>query len=379
MSVSFQGIRVIIGSGVKLDMNDWDSDLQRVQASAADSHVFNAWLETLEQTANKAFEALEHSGNTINAKNFRELFSRLKPQYSPGFFPLFYQFMESNSSRWSMATYRKVRSIYKLLRDFEEGAAYPMAFDRMDTVFLEKFTAFCSEKAYRPSTIHRAVNILIWFLNWATDNNYNVYREYRQFYKLLAPLQEKAPIPLFLKWEEVMQLREFITDNRRVERVRDLFCFMCFAGVRFSELQQLKKEDVSSTEVIIKRPKGGLRRVPLNKYAREIYLEYEDKYYLNNTAFPGMSIITMNKYLRIMARETGLSRKVRCRGVEGDRVPLYNCLSAGMAVNTFIANALELDVPAEIISGFTGVQNDSRVRRIKLDMAAKEIKKFDRE
>ena len=360
-------------------MNDWDSELQRVQASAADSHVFNAWLETLEQTAAKAFEALERSGNTINAKSFRELFSRLKPQYSPGFFPLFYQFMESNSSRWSMATYRKVRSIYKLLRDFEERAAYPMAFNRMDTIFLEKFTAFCSEKAYRPSTIHRAVNILIWFLNWATDNKYNVYREYRQFYKLLPPLQEKIPIPLFLKWEEVIQLQGFVTDNRRLEQVRDLFCFMCFAGVRFSELQQLKKEDVSSAEVIIKQPNGGLRRVPLNKYARKIYLDYEDKYYLNNTAFPGMSVITMNKYLRIMAREAGLSRMVRCRGDEDDRVPLYNCLSAGLAVNTFIANALELDVPAEIISGFTGVQNDSRVRRIKLDMAVKEIKKFDRD
>jgi hypothetical protein len=46
-------------------------------------------------------------------------------------------------------------------------------------------------------------------------------------------------------------------------------------------------------------------------------------------------------------------------------------------VNTFIANALELDVPAEIISGFTGVQSDSRVRRIKSELAKSEMKKFD--
>ena len=68
---------------------------------------------------------------------------------------------------------------------------------------------------------------------------------------------------------------------------------------------------------------------------------------------------------------------VRCRGTESERVPLHTCLSAGMAVNTFIANALELNVPAEIISGFTGVQNDSRVRSIKSELARSEMNKFD--
>jgi hypothetical protein len=58
-------------------------------------------------------------------------------------------------------------------------------------------------------------------------------------------------------------------------------------------------------------------------------------------------------------------------------IPLYRHLTAGTAVNTFIRNALEMEIPVEIISGFTGVQKDSRVRRLKSDFAIAAMKKFD--
>jgi hypothetical protein len=90
-----------------------------------------------------------------------------------------------------------------------------------------------------------------------------------------------------------------------------------------------------------------------------------------------MSIITMNKYLRLMGKEVGLNRQVPSAIEGGEWVALHTRLTAGMAVNTFIANALELDVPAEIIAEFTGIRNDHRVRRIKMDLAGNEMLKFD--
>ena len=174
-----------------------------------------------------------------------------------------------------------------------------------------------------------------------------------------------------------MKFREFIPENRRIERVRDIFSFMCFSGVRFSELQALKKEDVGGEEIIVKKNTGKPRRLPLNKYSREIYQAYSNKYYLNNKAFPPISIITMNKYLRLIGKEIGLNREVLGYSEEGVKIPLYERLTAGIAVNTFIANALELKVSAEVISSFTGVRNDSRVRRIMADLAREEMEKID--
>jgi len=174
-----------------------------------------------------------------------------------------------------------------------------------------------------------------------------------------------------------MKVRDFSPINRRMERVRDLFCFMCFSGLRFTELQALKKEDVGGDEIIVRKKKRDVRRLPFNKYAREIHQAYENKYYLNDTAFPSISAITMNKYLRMIGEGIGLTREVITAPGDEVKVPFYKRLTAGIAVNTFIANALELEVPIEVISEFTGVRNDSRVRRIKMDLAREEMKKFD--
>lgn len=377
MSVTFGGKRIITGTGVKVNMNGWDPDLQRVQSSYPGYQSLNNTLESLQEIAVKTMEALENSGNEVNSAGFRQLFQQLKPRYSSGFFDLFFQFMESNSASWSSSTYRKVRSLYNLLREFEDQSGYSISFHNLNAQFLERFVTFCSEKGYKSSTIYKTVNNLVWFLNWATHMGYNVYQEYRQFYKLMDAPEVNSQMPLFLQWDELMRLNEYAWDNRKMERVRDLFCFMCFAGLRFSELQNLKKEDMKPGEVVVRKPGGGVRFIPLNRYAAPIHLKYQNKFYLNNTAFPSMSIITMNKYLRIIGKDIGLTRTVFSASVGEDGSPLYRRLTAGSAVNTFIRNALELEVPLEVISRFTGVQNDSRVRRIKSDLALEEMKKFN--
>jgi len=193
----------------------------------------------------------------------------------------------------------------------------------------------------------------------------------------MIPPEEKSVLPLFLNWDELLRLKDYVTDNRRMERVRDLFCFMCFAGVRFSDLQRLKKEDLKEGEIVVKRQGGRARIIPLNATALQIRQKYENKYYLNNTAFPSMSIITMNKYLRLIGKDIGLSRMIYSSRPGEEGLPLYSRLTAGIAVNTFIRNAIEMEIPIEIISSFTGIQNDSRVRRFKSDLAIEEMKKFN--
>ncbi len=377
MSISFSGKRVVIGTGIKVDIHGWDSELQRVKANFPGSYAVNSWFETLVDIANITLKALRNSQDEVTTSEFQEKFKELKPKYSTGFFDVFYRFMEANSPNWSSSTYRKVRTIYKHLREFDLSADYRIAFNNLNALFLEKFTSFLAEKGNSKATTYKAVSTVVWFLNWATDHQYNVYRDYRNFYKALAPFKDTTRVPAYLIWDELLTIRNFNPINRRMERVRDMFCFMCFSGIRYSELQALKKEDITNEEVIIRKKTRNLRRVPLNNHSMEIYKGYVNKYYLNNTAFPTMSVITMNKYLRIIGRQAGLDRRVPKGNVDGEMLPLYEQLTSGMAIATFIANAVELKVPGEIISNFTGVRNDSRVRNIKLDMAREEIKKFD--
>ena len=303
------------------------------------------------------------------------MFRILKPKFSRGFFDVFYLFLESGVGQWSTATYKKVRTIYKHLREFEDSMSFGISFGNMNGNFLDQFRKFYAEKGNSPATTHKAINIVVWFLNWATDKGYNVNLEYRKFYKSLGESKEALSRPVFLKWEELSGIRGMACKNKRLERVRDLFCFMCFTGLRYSELQNLRKEDVDEDEIIIRRAQGKVRRVAMNAPALEIHSRYKNKYYLNNTAFPSMSIITMNKYLKIMALEAGIDRVVEPS--EGKWVPLHSKITAGMGVNTFLANAIRLNVPLEVISGFTGVKKDRRFEHIKKELVKAQLEKFD--
>jgi len=256
MSVSFSGNRVIIGAGIKVDSHGWDPEQQRVKSSYPESTASNAWIETLTDTAALSLKTLQSAQEEPDSEHFRKVFQQLKPKFSSGFFDSYYLFMEANSNRWSTSTYRKVRTIYKHLREFETETGFLISFNNLNASFLEKFVAFYSEKGNSKSTIYKAVNNLVWFLNWATDQGYNVYRDYRNFYKLMSPKVETSRALIYLYWEELMKFREIIPENRRIERVRDIFCFMCFSGVRFSELQALKKEDVGEEEIIVRKNKG---------------------------------------------------------------------------------------------------------------------------
>ena len=377
MSVSFEGKRLMLGTGLKADFNSWDSDLQRLRLGYPGAYEANTWLDTLSNTANKSWNALKNLPVEPDPDQFRKIFMDLKPRLSTGFFDVFYLFLESGSERWSHSTYQKVRTIYKHLREFEDQTGFKLAFHKVNDQFLESFIDFYRNKGNKASTTYKAVNTIVWFLNWATENGYNVHTGYRRFYKIMGGIPEVAQIHLVLNWDELMKLRNYQTRHLRSERVRDLFCFMCFTGIRFSELQRLKKDDVRKEEVLVRGKNGRVRKLPFNRYAREIHDKYENKYYLNNTAFPPISLITMNKYLRLVGQESGLDRMVVSSHAGGEKVPLFQRLTAGIAVHTFIASALELNIPIEVISDFTGVKNDSRIKKIKMDLSEVEIKKFN--
>ena len=85
----------------------------------------------------------------------------------------------------------------------------------------------------------------------------------------------------------------------------------------------------------------------------------------------------MNKYLKMLAYEAGLGRMVSLPGDSESQVPIHRLMTAGMGVNTFLANAIRLEIPLEVISGFTGVQNDRRFRHIKKELEKAQLTKFD--
>lgn len=378
MTVAFHGKRVMISTGKFVDLNWWDLTQQRVNEAAPEACLINHWLDTLAYTAGIVWRSLARLSEKPGAEDFRKEFERLRPRFSEGFFEVMFLFMKEGSERWSSGSYRKVRTFYRQLQEFSGETGYPMRFDQMNEAFLASFRSFQSEKGLSDATVQKMVNTLVWFLNWASGKGYNVYYDYRRFYKLLGNLsQPERTQPVYLTWKELMQLCNFRTDTPRKERICDLFCLMCLTGIRFSELVRLEKPDVDEDKIFIRGKGRKDRVVPLNIHAQRILQKYRNRYYRDNLALPPASVVTVNKYLSVIGKEVGLYRRISDPRDGSEERPLFELLTAGVAVQTFIMNAVQLEIPSEVIAGITGVNRDQRIALIKQEIASNAIKKFN--
>lgn len=377
MTVAFHGKRILISTGKKVDHIWWDHKLQRVKSAHPDAAIVNTWLETLNDTASLVWRSLASLSEKPGVKDFRKEFERLRPRFSGGFFDVLIQFMEEGAEKWTAGTYKKVRSFYNQLRDFVSQSSYNLNFNTLNEEFLQKFVDFHSASGRSDVTILKQVNILVWFLNWATRKGYNIYYDYKTFYRLLEkPEIKEVPDLIYLNWEELMTFSSYKSDVIRVERARDLFCLMCFTGIRIAELQNLEKQDVNEESICIKKKNKRTRYIPLNIHSKAILERYRNRLYKNNRALPTLSVVSMNKYVRIIANDAGISREVDNQ--KGIKLPIHSILTTGTAIPTFIMNAIRLGIPPEIISSYTGVRNDKRIALIQHEMAKSEMHKFNK-
>jgi len=364
MSVSFHGNRIMVSTGKKVDRHWWDPDRQRIRDEHPEATVLNAWLDYLKHTADVTWNALASLSEKPGVDDFRKEFQRLKPRFSQGFFEVFYLFMENGSARWSSATYKKVRTVYNQLSAYEASVSQPLQFNRMDAEFIADFKRYLEARGQNYITVQKTVNVLVWFLNWATEEGFNVYREYRKFYRLI---REKHPPQgrktTFLNWEQLMQMYRMDVGSTKMERARDLFCLMCFTGIKYGEMKSLKKEHVEPERLIIHQQRGSARIIRLNRFAKTILDQYASRYYRGQAALPVMSLVTMNKYIRQAAADAGID----CASE----------LTAGSATLTFIMNALRLDIPPAIIASYTGVKRDVRVQLMQQELADRHMDRFN--
>jgi integrase len=85
---------------------------------------------------------------------------------------------------------------------------------------------------------------------------------------------------------------------------KDLFCFMCFTGMRVSDLRNLKKENIKAGQIfktIVKPHKTEV--IPLNQFAQAIPAKYE---HLEITPLPKLSSQKLNDISKTAAKKQRL-------------------------------------------------------------------------
>lgn len=390
MRVNFASQRIEFTTGYRIDVAKWDADKQRVKngctnkfkQSASEINAALLGYYTEIQEIFKRFEVAEVMPSPADVKNAFNALHRSgdvqaeptsdKPDPSTDFYKAFDEFVRvcGHQNDWTHATYEKFAAVKNHLRAFRAD----LSFSFFNEAGLTEYVRYLREvREMRNSTIGKQLSFLKWFLRWSFSQGVHRNNAYDTFRPKLKDTQKKI---IFLTWEELTRLREFEIPpaKQSLDRVRDVFLFQCFTGLRYSDVYNLRRSDIKEDHIEVTTIKTSDSLViELNKHSKAILEKYQDVVFEHDKALPVITNQKMNEYLKELAELAGINEPIRQTYYKGNEridevTPKYALLGTHAGRRTFICNALALGIPPQVVMKWTG-HSDYKAMKPYIDIA----------
>ena len=388
MRVNFASKRIEFTTGYRIDATKWDADKQRVKNGCSNklkqsASEINASLLEYYTEIQSIFKRFEVEDVMPTPEQIKEAFNALHKPVSEGpkpkkealpcdFFQVFDDFVEDcgRQNNWMDSTFEKFAAVKNHLTNFREG----LTFEFFDERGLNDYVGYLRDvKEMRNTTIGKQLSFLKWFLRWAFKKGVHQNNAYDSYKPKLKSTQKKI---IFLTWDELNRLREFkIPSNKQaLERVRDVFLFQCFTGLRYSDVFNLRRSDIKGDHIEVTTVKtSDSLIIELNNHSKAILDKYKDVPFENDKVLPVITNQKMNDYLKELAEMAGIDEPVRQTYYKGneridDVTPKYALLGTHAGRRTFICNALALGIPPQVVMKWTG-HSDYKAMKPYIDIA----------
>ena len=388
MRVNFASKRIEFTTGYRIDSAKWDADKQRVKNGCSNklkqsASEINASLLEYYMEIQSIFKRFEVEDVMPTPKQIKEAFNALhkpmseepKPKKEAlpcDFFQVFDDFVEDcgRQNDWTNSTYEKFAAVKNHLMNFREG----LTFEFFDERGLNDYISYLRDvKEMRNTTIGKQLSFLKWFLRWAFKKGVHQNNAYDSYKPKFKSTQKKI---IFLTWDELNRLREFkIPSNKQaLERVRDVFLFQCFTGLRYSDVFNLRRSDIKGDHIEVTTVKtSDSLIIELNNHSKAILDKYKDVAFEDDKVLPVITNQKMNDYLKELAEMAGIDEPIRQTYYKGNErideiTPKYALLGTHAGRRTFICNALALGIPPQVVMKWTG-HSDYKAMKPYIDIA----------
>lgn len=375
VSIVIKGERLLTTTGYSISPDKWNKERQRVNqgfsnANGITYNVINNKLSEIESHFSKLENQIEITDTTdFNLKDeFADKFRTNKTKKkAETIFDHIDEFISEvgRLNDWTVSTVEKFNALKNHLRTFNPALKYENLNESglisfMD--YLKNVPLTGDVQGMRNSTIKNRISFLKWFLRWATKKGYNNELAFLSFNPKIKTIKSTDKEIVFLDWEELIHVYNFeFPDNKKyLTRVRDVFCFSCFTGLRYSDTANLKRSNVHETYISLTSIKDSDNlKIELNKYSKAILDKYKDEQFPYDRALPVISNQRSNEYLKEMAKLCGIDKPVTEVYYKGnERIeevkPKYEKICTHTARRTFISNALMKGIPVNVVMKWTG-------------------------
>lgn len=377
--IRYEGKRLKYYIGRSINPKYWNSKDGKARAvSSFPNHKsFNNSLDTIKQTAVKELDNLfselgRYPATTELKQRIDEVLRPAafsKPSGKAQFFEVFERFIHESDTgarlkkktnqRYDKRTIQKYQTVLSSLQEF--GKKYNLTFDTIDEKFYNQYLAFLRKRSnYTSNTEGKYVLVVKTFMAYATELGYNSNLAFQKFTATQMP-----GFSIYLNESEIEDMYELdLSAKPHLERVRDLFIVGCWTGLRFSDLSNIKSQNIEGGFIRIKTFKTGETVIiPIHPIVKAIMGKYKDKF--PNSLPPAIGNQAMNRELKDVAKLVdALKIDVDVEQVIGGlkktfKLKKWELVTTHTARRSFATNAYKSGFPAISLAKITGHKTES--------------------
>jgi len=370
MHVLFNNKQVKISTGTRALEKHWDQKTQKIKEPKENEPYnfyaeYNDKLRDYRQKAEDIFVyefKINRSIEKLTKEKFKKYWGESDLKLSKGVLDAYDEFIKVNGPVKAERTITGYQTCRNFLENFVKYTGYELHFKTLDLDFFESFRSYAFEvKEISDNYFAGLIAKLKVFLSWALEKRYHDSLEYKKFQ---APERPKTIVVLYE--DELFKFYRHKFEKKKWERVRDVYCFACFTGLRFSDIRDLKREHIIGDEIqkVIVKTKE-FQRIPLNKFAKEILMKYKD---LIPGPFPRISFQKFNEYLKEAAEAAEINSDVVVVTYKGGKpeqeiVKKHQLITSHTARKTFTTNSLIFGMSESSVKKITGHKKDQNFQK----------------
>jgi integrase len=312
---------VSFGIGIRVEPEKWSNETQRCKNNTThgkdriQSSIINKELQRIHDIAEDVFAYYENKETIPTIKDYKDAFNnrnvKAKNKHishtDKSFFEIYEDYIQQKRiiNSWSNGRVAHFESLKKHILNYSPR----VTFSDINEDYFIGFTKYLqssrsmrmthkdAEYGMKNTTISSVIVSFKSFLRWAKKNDYykgNVLDNFKPKFKGIDSEDKEI---IYLTWGELMRLYEYKFEHTCQSETRDVFCFCCFTGLRYSDVVKLKKNDVKSDCVFVVTQKTTKPlKIELNKYSSAILEKYKNND--SENALPVMPMKVVNKHLK---------------------------------------------------------------------------------
>jgi integrase len=344
-----------LNTGQRIRQELWDKENQRANLRKTKDTILKGALKSINLYLNAFENKVYEIERAVRIKNFNAGFSliadELRNQFNKretSFFSIYDEFIAAKRLQVSRQSLMKFKRVRDLVFEHQKN----LTFEKITPLFFEKFYSFLIEsKGMLNNTANKNIQFFKSFLIWANTNGFTDNTSYQSF----KGKTEQNEV-IYLTEDELMTLYDLKIDNEKLDRVRDLFVFQCFTGVRYSDLQNLSREDIVGPTWKLRTQKTRQTlEIPLSSFALSILAKYKDY----PQPLPVISNQKQNKYIKELCKLAKIDDVVKTIHFKGKERKenvnkKYEKIGTHTARRTFICLSIEKGMKPVVIMSITG-------------------------